>query len=90
MKDIENIEKQGYVKTVTDMVVEKINDYSVYERPLHYFIGDNPNDDEEDEDAEPNEIIHIKDRGTHGSPYDPLPHDAISNATHDVNSREGS
>jgi len=61
MKDIENIEKQGYVKTVTDMVVEKINDYSVYERPLHYFIGDNPNDDEEDEDAEPNEIIHIKD-----------------------------
>jgi hypothetical protein len=61
MKDIENIEKHGYVKTVTDMVVEKINDYSVYERPLHYFIGDNPNNDEEDEDAEPNEIIHIKD-----------------------------
>ena len=61
MKDIENIEKHGYVKTVTDMVVEKMKDYSVYERPLHYFIGDNPNNDEEDEDAEPNEIIHIKD-----------------------------
>jgi hypothetical protein len=61
MKDIENLEKQGYVKTVTDMVVEKINNYSVYERPLHYFIGDKPNEEDEDEDIEPNEIIHIKD-----------------------------
>jgi hypothetical protein len=43
------------------MVVEKINNYSVYERPLHYFIGDKPNEEDEDEDIEPNEIIHIKD-----------------------------
>jgi hypothetical protein len=61
MKDIENIAKQGYVKTVTDMVVEKINNYSIYERPLHYFIGDKPNEEDEDDDIEPNEIIHIKD-----------------------------
>jgi hypothetical protein len=59
IKDIENIEKQGYVKTVTDMVVEKINNYSVYERPLHYYIGDKP--DEESENSIPNEMIHIKD-----------------------------
>jgi hypothetical protein len=61
MKDIENLERHGYVKTITDMVAEKMNDYSVYERPLHYFIGDKPNEEDEDEDIEPNEIIHIKD-----------------------------
>jgi hypothetical protein len=31
----------------------------------------------------------ISNRGTYGSPYDPLPHDAISNATYDVNSKGG-
>jgi len=61
MKDIENLERHGYVKTITDMVAEKMNDYSVYERPLHYFIGDKPNEEDEDDDIEPNEIIHIKD-----------------------------
>ena len=61
MKDIENLGKQGYVQTVTDMVLEKINNYSVYERPIHYFIGDKPNEENEDDDIELNEIIHIKD-----------------------------
>jgi hypothetical protein len=61
MKDIENLGKHGYVQTVTDMVLEKINNYSVYERPIHYFIGDKPNEENEDDDIELNEIIHIKD-----------------------------
>jgi hypothetical protein len=60
IKDIENLEKQGYVKTVTDMVVEKINNFSVYERPLHYYIEEK-NNDEESKDEQPNETIHIKD-----------------------------
>jgi hypothetical protein len=60
IKDIENIEKHGYVKTITDIVVEKINDYSVYERPLHYYIEEPPNDEENDEDETLYETNHIK------------------------------
>jgi hypothetical protein len=61
IKDIENLEKQGYVKTVTDMIMEKINNFSVYERPVHYYIKDKPNEEEKNEDDEPKESIHIKD-----------------------------
>jgi hypothetical protein len=59
LKDIENIEKQGYVKTITDMVVEKLKDYSIYERPLHYYIDDKTYDEETEEEI-PYETIHIK------------------------------
>ena len=55
IKDIENIQKYGYVKTITDIVSEKLGDYSIFERPLHYFI-ENIKDEEI-----PNEEIHIKD-----------------------------
>ena len=60
IKDIENIEKHGYVKTITDILVEKIGNYSIYERPLHYYIENKKDEDEET----PNDTIHVKDNGT--------------------------
>jgi hypothetical protein len=83
MKDIENIEKHGYVKTITDIVVEKISDYSVYERPLHYYIEDKPND-EENEDEEPNEIIHIKENNKWNK-EDPSEHDVLLTNMNTIN-----
>jgi len=59
-KDIENIEKHGYVKAITDKIVDKIGGYSVYERPLHYFIENNKDSNENRNDDEPQETIHIK------------------------------
>jgi hypothetical protein len=59
-KDIENIEKHGYVKAITDKIVDKIGGYSVYERPLHYFIENNKDSSENRNDDEPQETIHIK------------------------------
>ena len=56
IKDIENIEKNGYVKTITDIITEKIGDYSIYERPLHFYYIENKKDEEP-----PNDTIHIKD-----------------------------
>lgn len=58
-KDIENIAKHGYVKAVTDRLVDKIGGYSVYERPIHYFIENGKDAPEENED-DPHESIHIK------------------------------
>lgn len=55
IKDIENIEKFGYVKTITNIIAEKLGDYSLYERPLHYI----ENKELEDEEV-PNDTIHIK------------------------------
>ena len=55
IKDIENIEENGYVKTITDIITEKIGNYSIYERPLHYYV-ENKKDEEP-----PNDTIHIKD-----------------------------
>lgn len=54
IKDIKSIEENGYVKTITDIITEKIGDYSIYERPLHYI--ENKKDEEP-----PNDTIHIKD-----------------------------
>lgn len=61
VEDIEKIENQGYVKTVTDMVAEKLNNYSVYERPLHLFVQNTEN--QEDEEEMSNDTIHVKDNG---------------------------
>ena len=58
IKDIENIEKFGYVKTITNIIAEKLGDYSLYERPLHYI----ENKELEDEEP-PNDTIHIKENG---------------------------
>ena len=55
IKDIENIEKNGYVKTITDIVSEKIGNYTIFERPLHFFLENAKNQDP------PNDTIHIKD-----------------------------
>jgi hypothetical protein len=57
IKDIENIEKHGYVKTITNIVAEKLGDYSIYERPLHYYIENEKNEEP------PNDTIHIKENG---------------------------
>ena len=54
IKDIKSIEENGYVKTITDIITEKIGDYSIYERPLHYI------ETKKDEEP-PNDTIHIKD-----------------------------
>jgi len=60
-QDIENIEKYGYVKTITDKLVSKIGGYSVYNRPIHYFIENrNKESNENDEDSEIQDTIHIK------------------------------
>jgi hypothetical protein len=83
MKDIKNIEKHGYVKTITDIVLEKINNYSVYERPLHYYIEDKPND-EENEDDEPNETIHIKENNRWNK-EDPSEHDIFLTNMNTIN-----
>jgi hypothetical protein len=82
LKDVENIQKQGYVKTITDIVVEKINNYSVYERPLHYYIEDKP--DEENEDDEPNETIHIKENNRWNK-EDPSEHDIFLTNMNTIN-----
>lgn len=58
-KDIENITKHGYVKAITDRLVDKIGGYSVYERPIHYYIENSKDEPEENEDP-PQETIHIK------------------------------
>ena len=55
IKDIENIEKKGYEKTITDILSEKLGNYSIYDRPLHYYV-----ENKKDEDP-PNDTIHIKD-----------------------------
>jgi hypothetical protein len=59
-KDIENIEKHGYVRAITDKIVDKIGGYSVYERPIHYFIENTKDTPENSNDDEPQETIHIK------------------------------
>jgi predicted HTH domain antitoxin len=59
IKDIENIEKFGYVNAITNIITQKLSDYSIYERPLHYFVENKINEDEET----PNESIHLKDNG---------------------------
>jgi len=60
-QDIENIEKYGYVKTITDKLVSKIGGYSVYNIPIHYFIENrNKESNENDEDSEIQDTIHIK------------------------------
>lgn len=59
IEDIKNIEKDGYVKTITDILTEKLQGYSLYERPLHYYI-ENQNREEEDTT---NDTIHIRDNG---------------------------
>jgi hypothetical protein len=64
-QDIENIEKHGYVKTITDKLVNKIGGYSVYDRPIHYFIenGKDGNKDSaynDNDDTEIQDTIHIK------------------------------
>lgn len=55
IKDIENIEKNGYVNTITNIITEKIGNYSIYERPLHYYVENKKNEEP------PNDTIHIKD-----------------------------
>lgn len=57
IKDIENIQKYGYVKTITDIVSQKLDDYSIYNRPIHYYVENKKDEDEE----MPNDIIHIRD-----------------------------
>lgn len=57
IKDIKSIEENGYVKTITNILTEKIGKYSIYERPLHYYIENKKQEDEEI----PNDTIHIKD-----------------------------
>ena len=54
IKDIENIAKNGYEKTITDILSEKLENYTIFERPLH-FIENTKNQDP------PNDTIHIKD-----------------------------
>jgi hypothetical protein len=82
LKDIQSIEKYGYVKTITNLVVEKINNYSVYERPLHYYIEDKNNDEENDD--EPNETIHIKENDRWNK-EDPCEHDLLLTNMNTIN-----
>ena len=80
IKDIENIEKFGYVKTITNIIAEKLGDYSLYERPLHYI----ENKELEDEEI-PNDTIHIKDHDKWNT-EDLSEHDVLLENMNEINS----
>ena len=80
IKDIENIEKFGYVKTITNIIAEKLGDYSLYERPLHYI----ENKELEDEEI-PNDTIHIKENNKWNT-EDLSEHDLLLENMNEINS----
>lgn len=87
IKDVEAIGKHGYVKAITDKLVNKISGYSVYERPIHYFIEngkDTLKENEEDDDDQPQETIHIKENNKWNT-EEPIEHDLLLTNMNTIN-----